>query len=561
LESRASAPAADAAGLPPEADGRAAAADVAIAGAILAGLLVRVVAAREKILWFDEFLGGNLVRHSWRTLLPAIRAEAHPPLYYALLKLWCMFFGDGAFGMRSLSVVAGTAAVALLADAVRRSRGGAAGAAAAVLAGLSTVQIDQSSEAKPYAVLALALALLVAAVLRDRRVGSSGSLAALLAAGVAAASVHFYGGAAAGAIAVAAIVTATGRRERARSAFLLAAVLATSAVWLAAALHLDRGAADYIREMWGRVPVWAPFAASTRVALPGWRRPYPAMDGRILPHLEMREVVGAASLVLIVLVAIFAACRARAADPGPPANGRFLALVALALWPGFLAGEVALAAAGHPIAIVGRSEVVVELGVAILAAFAVSRWRRPWLPVAALAAVGVWTVVPQWRPRPGPTGHRWEEVIVRRLLATTPAGGHADVVTLGLARPPLDYYAAGDPRVRFRSFPESQNAHPGWAAHSVSAAERASLPEEAVRLIAFVDEELARGVPVYVAAREGPRNPWLLGPLRRDHDLRPVPWGPGWLVRVERAPVLSATLAITSRSRCSPCVRCWRRRS
>ncbi len=555
MENRGNAPAADAARRPPSVVG---AADAAIALAVLGGLLVRVVAAREKILWFDEFLGGNLVRHSWGTLLPAIRAEAHPPLYYALLKLWCTFFGDGAFGMRSLSVVAGTAAVALLADAVRRVRGGPAGAAAAVLAGLSTVQIDQSSDAKPYAVLALAVALLVGAVLRDRRVGSRGSLAAVLAAGVAAASVHFYGGAAAGAIAAAAIVTAPGRRERARSAWLLAAVLAASAVWLAGALHLDRGAADYIREMWGRVPVWAPLAASTRVALPGWRRPYPSMDGRILPYLELREVAAAALLVLIALVAVVAG--RRAADPAPT-RSFFLALVALALWPGFLAAEVVLAAADRPIAIVGRSEVVVELGVAILTGFAVSRWRRPWLPVAALAGVGLWTVLPQWRPRPGPTGHRWEEVIVRRLVATTPPGGHADVVTLGLARPPLDYYAAGDPRLRFRSFPESQNSHPGWAAHSMSAAERAALPGEAVRLIAFVDEELGRGVPVYLAARDAPRNPWLLEPLKRDHDLHPVPWGPGWFLRVEKAPVMSAALVITSRSRCFPCGRCSRRRS
>jgi hypothetical protein len=280
------------------------------------------------------------------------------------------------------------------------------------------------------------------------------------------------------------------------------------------------------------------------------------MNGRILPHLEAREVVAAALLAAIGLVAAFSGRRARSGDPATPSNARFLALAALALWPGFLAGEVALAAAGRPIALVGRSEVVAELGVAILTAFAVSRWRRPWLPIAALAAIGVWTVVPQWRPRPGPKGYRWEEVVVRRLLAAIPPGAHVDVVTLGLARPPFDYYAAGDPRLRFRSFPESQNTHPGWVAHTVSAAERASLPSEAARAIAFVDEELGRGVPVYVAVRAGARNEWLLEPLRRDHDLRPVPWGPGWFLRVEKTPVLSAARGITFRSRCSPYGRC-----
>ncbi|HET9796082.1 MAG TPA: hypothetical protein VFS34_16660, partial [Thermoanaerobaculia bacterium] len=401
------------------------------------------------------------------------------------------------------------------------------------------VQIDQSSDAKPYAVLALSIALLVSAVLRDRRIGSAGSFAALLAAGVAAASVHFYGGAAAGAIAAAAILASAGRRDRVRAAVLLVTVLGTSAVWLAGAVRLDRGAADYLREMWGRVPLWAPFAASTRVALPGWRKPYPTMDGRVLPFVQAREVAGVAVVIATALGALFAG-RGKSREPVPRAGGRFVGLVAVALWPGFLALEVALAAIDRPIAIVGRSEVIVEIGVAILIGFAVSRWRHPFLPIAALAAVGLWTVVPQWRPRPGPQGRRWEEAIVRRLLATTRPGSHADVVTLGLARPPFDYYAGGDSRLRLRSFPESQNSHPGWAAHSVSAADRASLPAEADRLIAFVDGELDRGVRVYLAAREDPRNAWLLAPLRRDHDVRPVPWGPGWFLEVVRAPLLTA---------------------
>jgi len=512
--------------------------DVAVAAAVLAGLLLRVLAAREKILWFDEFLAGNLVRHSWRTLLPAIRAEAHPPLYYALLKLWCGVFGDGALGMRSLSVAAGTGAVAVAAGAVREARGSAAAAAAAVLTALSTVQIDQASEAKPYGLLALTLALLLAAVLRDRRVANGGSLAAMLAAGAACASVHFYGGAAAGAIALAAIVSSPARRDRFRAFLLLAAVAGVSAVWLAGAFRLDPGAADYIRFMWGRVPVWAPLAASTRVALPGWRKPYPYMDGRILPHFEPREVVAAAVVLAIVLGALFG--RRRGDPSSSPRSGRFLLLASLAIWPGFLALEVALAAVDRPVALVGRSEVVAEIGLAVLAAFCVARWRRPLLPVAALAAVGLWTVVPQWRPRSGPQGHRWEEMIVRRLLATLPPGARADVVTLGLARPPFDYYAAGDPRLRFLSFPEAQNAHPGWTAHSVSSTELASLPREAERLAAFLDAEIGRGVPVYVAARDDPRNPWLLSVLRRDHDVRPVPWAAPWFLQVVRAPILRA---------------------
>ena len=539
MDRTASAPAADGGPRRAAAGGeRDAAWDVAIVAAVLAGLLIRVSAAYVKILWFDEFLAGNLVRHSWRTLLPAIRHEAHPPLYYALLKLWCACFGDGASGLKSLSVVAGTAAVALTAAAVREAFGGAAAAAAAVLVAFSTVQIDQGSEAKPYGMLAFFVALLLWTVVRDRRVGSRGSLLALLAAGVACASTHFYGGVAAGGIACAAIVSAPTRKERLRSALLFAAVAAISAVWLAGALHLDRGAADYIRKIWGRVPVWAPLAASSRVSLPGWRKPYPPMKGRILPDVGPREIAGAA---IVLGIALGAAFRRRSRERrGRPADRRFLVWAALALWPGFLALEVALAAVDRPVALVGRSEVVAEIGLAVFVAAAVSRWRRGYLPIPALLAVGLWTVVPQWRPGPGPRGRRWEEVIVRRLQAVVPPGAHVDIVTLGLGRPPFDYYADGDPRLRFISFPKSQNSHPGWAAHSVSAPEIASLPFEAERLITFLDRELDHGVPVYLVERGDPRNEWLLSALRRDHEVEPVPGAAKWFKRIVRSPRLTA---------------------
>jgi hypothetical protein len=115
-----------------------------------------------------------------------------------------------------------------------------------------------------------------------------------------------------------------------------------------------------------------------------------------------------------------------------------------------------------------------------------------------------------------------------------------DLVTLGLGRPPFDYYAAGDPRLRLISFPESQNAHPGWTTHSVDAAEASRLAAEAERLAATLDAELDRGVPVLLVLRGDPRNEYLLSVLRRDHDLRQVPWGPPWLMSIARAPVLAA---------------------
>jgi len=265
------------------------------------------------------------------------------------------------------------------------------------------------------------------------------------------------------------------------------------------------------------------------------------MNGSILPGLEPREIVAAAAVAVILIAAV--ASRRLSAPPAAPErwNRRFLVFAALGLWPGFLALESVLAALDRPVALVGRSEVVAELGLAILVGFAVARWGRAAAgPIAALALLGLWATVPPWRPRPGPVALRWEDVIVRRLRAAVPPGARVDVVTLGLGRPPFDYYAAGDPRIRLISFPESQNAHPGWAAHAIDPPEASRLAAEAERLAAALDEELGRGVPVLLVDRGDPRNSFLLSVLRRDHDLRRVPWGPGWLLALTRPPVVSA---------------------
>jgi len=495
--------------------------DAALVAVVFVALLIRIFAARGKILWFDEFLSANLIRRAWSGLFPAIRAEAHPPFYFALLKLWCSIFGDGSLGMKSLSVLAGTSAVVVVADAVRRVRGEAAALAAAVLIGLSTVQIDQASEAKPYALLAFFVALLIWSVVRDRERRSVGSLASVLAVGAACASTHFYGGACTVALALCAIISAGDRRARVGASALFVTGLIVSAIWLPGAFRMDPRAADYIRQMWGGVPGWAPFLASTRVALPGWRKPYPTMAGTILPDLAPREIAAAAAVVLIGIVALIGA---RAHDDRP-AHGRFLTLAAL----------------NRPIALIGRSEVIVEIGFAILMAVAISRWRRfRGIPVVVVAILGLGTVIPQWRPHAGRLPIRWEEEIVHRLRAVSPPGAHVDIVTLGLGRPPFEYFAHGDPRLTFISFPLSQNDHPGWAPHSIDTAEARALAQEAVALVAAIDDEIARGVSVYLVDRADPRNAYLLSVLRRDHDLRRVPWGASWFYAIVRAPVVAA---------------------
>jgi len=426
------------------------------------------------------------------------------------------------------------AALGFLADAVRRVFGSAAAIAAALLFGLSTVQIDQSTDAKPYALLVLLVVLQIWALVRaGSDPGRRGFFALAILCTVAGGSTHFYGTAAVLAVGLAAAFAAGDARGRARGAAILLAGAAAALVWVPAALRLPRGASDYIREIWGGVPRWAPVLVSTRISLPGWRKPYPPMAGTILPGLSAREIVTA---LLVVALLAWGSARRRGPAEGSREE-RFLTLAGAFLFFGFLLLETAANFADRPIGLPGRFEVITVTGLALLAARAAFRAGPRALSLGALLAAGcLWTVVPQWRPHFGPRPIRREQVILRDIRARLAPGRSADVVTLGLARPPLEYYAAGDARVRLVSFPGSQQQHPGWREAALGPDDARSLRAEAAGLVPFLDSEIARGVTVYVAAREDPRNAFLIPLLERDHELIRSPLA-DWFYVLIPAPV------------------------
>src|SRR4051812_46234630 len=86
-------------------------------------------------LWLDEAQSVGIARRSPAGIVDGLRADGAPPLYYALLHVWMSIFGVGDYAVRSMSVLAAAAAVAVLAVVGRRLFGTAAGVAAALLLG------------------------------------------------------------------------------------------------------------------------------------------------------------------------------------------------------------------------------------------------------------------------------------------------------------------------------------------------------------------------------------------------------------------------------------------
>lgn len=57
--------------------------------------------------WFDEAFGAYLIRYNFIDIARYTATDVHPPLFYWLLKLWSMLFGNTELALRSMSVFFG----------------------------------------------------------------------------------------------------------------------------------------------------------------------------------------------------------------------------------------------------------------------------------------------------------------------------------------------------------------------------------------------------------------------------------------------------------------------
>ena len=82
-----------------------------VTGAAMFGLSMLMV--RGQSVWFDEGYSILLAKQNLSELLALTAVDAHPPLYYILLKLWGEMFGFSEFALRSMSAVFAAGAVVI----------------------------------------------------------------------------------------------------------------------------------------------------------------------------------------------------------------------------------------------------------------------------------------------------------------------------------------------------------------------------------------------------------------------------------------------------------------
>lgn len=126
-----------------------------LAGLLVIGGLLRVVTLGTQSYWFDEAQAAHELGLSFGAMLSSmVSHESNPPLYFVVGWVWAKLFGTGAVGLRSLSALAGIAAIGLTYSAGRELVSERAGLVAAALAAVSPFMIWYSQEAREYMLLA-----------------------------------------------------------------------------------------------------------------------------------------------------------------------------------------------------------------------------------------------------------------------------------------------------------------------------------------------------------------------------------------------------------------------
>lgn len=273
---------------------------LALGGLALVALALRLHQLDLSGFWMDELATIYFIRLPWPILLgPIAHAEPNPPGFYVLMKLLRPIFGEGEFGLRLPSALAGVGALLPLYFFTRRSFGVVAALLAVLLLAVTAEHVHYSQEARNYALLFLGFMTLL--LWMDRALGAP-SLAQGLGIGlVAAALVYLHTTAAFALVALAAYALALMLLRRDASALPMLTVAGATATllcawWLLIAANITASQGNAIS--WMQRPDWA---EALRLLTRAIMAPFP--DGRqILASL----VCGA-----LLLIAAWRAQRAR----------------------------------------------------------------------------------------------------------------------------------------------------------------------------------------------------------------------------------------------------------
>ncbi|MGH9059703.1 MAG: glycosyltransferase family 39 protein, partial [Acidimicrobiales bacterium] len=120
---------------------------------VLVGVFLRFWAPTA--LWLDETISVNIARLPIAQIPQALSHDGAPPLYYFMLHVWMLAFGQSDLAVRSLSGLISVATLPLFWTAGKRLGGRTTAWAAFALGVTSPFAIDYATNARMYSLMIL----------------------------------------------------------------------------------------------------------------------------------------------------------------------------------------------------------------------------------------------------------------------------------------------------------------------------------------------------------------------------------------------------------------------
>jgi hypothetical protein len=164
-----------------------------VIGVTLIAAAVRFFRLDHQSYWLDEACTLTLIKRDFVHMLSTIpQTERTPPLYFIVAWLWSRLFGFGEFAVRSLSAVAGIAAVPVAYAAARRLFGARNAVFAAILIAVNPFLLYFSQEARSYSLLVLLSTCALWAFAKAWQTGGKQALALWALFGALALLTHYF---------------------------------------------------------------------------------------------------------------------------------------------------------------------------------------------------------------------------------------------------------------------------------------------------------------------------------------------------------------------------------
>lgn len=229
---------------------------------LLLGATARILHLGDQALWIDEGATYAVIRQPDAASIITFLSErdAHPPLYFLLLKAWTLVAGDSVVALRLFSALASllsVAAIVPLAREITRTRpewrGGAAPMLAALLLALSDPEFVLAQDMRMHALRTLLAIGIVLFYLRWTRTGRRFDAAVMVLAGAAILHTHIQGVYVLMAVGLHALIALRGRQRLTAVALVIAAGMAFVPWFVGfglAQLDYDHGVASSLPSTW-----------------------------------------------------------------------------------------------------------------------------------------------------------------------------------------------------------------------------------------------------------------------------------------------------------------------